>query len=302
MAFYGWPFSQCQISATPLDVQLHSGVRVIDIRLAIVKDRLIAYHGVFPQRTPFQDILSTIYAFLIHPDTCRETVIMSLKQEDYNVNPPPVFSKKVHDEIFSGPGGRDLWFLENRIPKLGEVRGKIVMLSRFGGDGSGWDYGLEGLGIHPTTWPDSAREGFEWRCKETLVRTHDWYAIPSFLSIPEKVVLASRILVPPEDTSESVLSVSYFSAASFPLAFPSTVARGFGWPRWGFGVEGVNSRLGRWLLDRFGPSAQEESELSGQLKVHVAAKPLSLKGWVLLDYYAQPDHDLVALLVEQNFL
>ena len=57
---------------------------------------------------------------------------------------------------------------------LGEVRGKVVMLSRFGGDGSGWENGLEGLGIHPTAWPDSEKAGFTWRLKGTLVRTHDW--------------------------------------------------------------------------------------------------------------------------------
>lgn len=37
-----------------------------------------------------------------------------------------------------------------------------------------WDGGLEGLGIHPTTWPDSAKEGFTYDIKNTLVRTHDW--------------------------------------------------------------------------------------------------------------------------------
>lgn len=68
-----------------------------------------------------------------------------------------------------------MWFLENRIPNLGEVRGKVVMLSRFGGDGSGWENGLEGLGIHPTAWPDSAMDGFTWTLKGTLVRTSDWY-------------------------------------------------------------------------------------------------------------------------------
>lgn len=46
-----------------------------------------------------------------------------------------------------------------------------------------------------------------------------------------------------------MLNITYFSAASFPLAFPPTIAKGFGWPKWGFGVEGVNGRVGKWLLD-----------------------------------------------------
>jgi len=72
---------------------------------------------------------------------------------------------------------------------------------------------LEGLGIHPTTWPDSKKGGFSWQCKDTLVCMHDWwvfccllqrcqlvhcfgrrYRIPLFLSIHEKVSLASSFL------------------------------------------------------------------------------------------------------------
>lgn len=110
---------------------------------------------------------------------------MSLKQEDFAITPAPLFSKLVHETMARAAGGWDqqsgvgvnkgMWFLENRIPTLGEVRGKVVMLSRFGGDGAGWEGGLEGLGIHPTTWPDSAKAGFEWELKGTTVRTHDWY-------------------------------------------------------------------------------------------------------------------------------
>ena len=114
---------------------------------------------------------------------------MSIKQEDFAVTPAPLFSQLVHQKIISGPGGwseqenmeglkaqadRGMWFLENRIPTLGEVRGKVVMFSRFGGNGAGWENGLEGLGIHPTTWPDSEKNGFEWELKGTLVKTHDW--------------------------------------------------------------------------------------------------------------------------------
>ena len=172
MALYGCPFSQCQ--ATALAVQLQSGIRALDIRLAVVKSRLIAYHGSYPERTPFQEVLSTIHAFLTASTTSRETVVMSIKQEDFAKTPPETFSKLVHQEIFSGPGGREMWFFENRIPNLGEVRGKVVLLSRFGGNGDGWDGGLEGLGIHPTTWPDSQKGEFSWQCKDTLVRTQDW--------------------------------------------------------------------------------------------------------------------------------
>lgn len=174
MAFYGWPISQCQSVDTPLASQLAAGIRVLDIRLAVKDEGLVAYHGVYPQRASFQDILRVVHAFLTADATRRETLVMSIKQEDFRTVSPDTFSECVHEEIMRDPGGRGMWFLENRVPCLGDVRGKVVLFSRFGGDGEGWEGGVEGIGMHPTNWPDSEREGFTWECKNTLVRTHDW--------------------------------------------------------------------------------------------------------------------------------
>lgn len=171
MAFYGWPISQCQDSSTPLATQFTSGIRVIDVRLAIINGVLISYHGIYPEKLPFLDILEAVHTFLTSLEGRTETIIMSIKQED---QASLLFSQLVHNAVYNGPGGRDMWFLENRIPMLGEIRGKVVLFSRFGGDGVGWEGGLEGLGIHPTTWPDSEKEGFEWWLKGTNVKTHDW--------------------------------------------------------------------------------------------------------------------------------
>ncbi|KAH9977303.1 PLC-like phosphodiesterase [Lactifluus volemus] len=261
MAFYGWPISQCQSETTPLSVQLADGIRVLDIRLAIQNGRLVTFHGQFPERTAFQSILGDLHAFLTSPT-------------------PTEFSALVHGELEAGPGGFGMWFLENRIPTLGEVRGKAILFSRFG-DGTGWNGGLEGMGIHPTTWPDSAKQGFTWTCKDVTVRTQDWYNISSFLSIPEKTQVSEQLLLPPPvGTEQSVLSITYFSAASIPLATPSTVATGFGWPRFGMGTEGVNSRISKFLL-----AALKEDRV--------------LRAWTLMDFYNKPiGSDVVPLLVE----
>ena len=174
MAFYGWPISQCQSATTPLSVQLTDGIRILDIRLAIKNGRLVAYHGQFPLRATFQSILGDLHAFLTSPTSAHEAVVISIKQEDFDTNSPMEFSALVHGELEASPGGLSMWFLENRIPTLGEVRGKAIMFSRFGGDGAGWKGGLEGMGIHPTNWPDSEKQGFTWTCKDVIVRTHDW--------------------------------------------------------------------------------------------------------------------------------
>ncbi|KAF8415897.1 PLC-like phosphodiesterase [Boletus edulis BED1] len=286
MALYGWPISQCQYK--PLDTQLHAGIRVTDIRLSIIDGRLIAYHGIFPEFTPFADILVTLHNFLTSPSTASETVVVSIKQEDWDTE---LFPQLVHDEIVASPGGLQMWFLENRIPNLGEVRGKAVMFSRFGSDGCT-------NGIHPPIWPDSAKEGFEWECDGTLVRTHDWYGIPSFLSIHEKFSLSMEILNPP-NFPVPTLSISFTSASSIPLALPPVIARGFGWPKWGLGFEGVNHRVGKWLLSQL--SSDNAIRLQNAEVWHMDPDP-RIRGWVLMDYYDDPiDAGIVPLLVECNF-
>lgn len=89
------------------------------------------------------------------------------------------------------------------------------------------------------------------------------------------------------------LNITYFSAGSFPLALPATVARGFGWPEWGLGVEGVNSRAGRWLLDQYVGTTSWLGLKTGD------RMPL-IRGWVFIDFFASPEN-LAPLLVEFNY-
>jgi 1-phosphatidylinositol phosphodiesterase len=131
------------------------------------------------------------------------------------------------------------------------------------------------------------------------------YAIPSFFSIPEKVYLATKNLIPPTDTKQPLLPITYFSAASFPLAFPPTIAQGLGWPKWGIGIEGVNSRLGAWLLDQLGgsmPASDTKAAQKDKEKAISVAEESRIRGWTFLDYYSQPeDGGIIPLLVECNY-
>jgi 1-phosphatidylinositol phosphodiesterase len=78
---------------------------------------------------------------------------------------------------------RDEWFFENRIPELCDVRGRGILMTRFEAAGGSW---AGNMGIHPSTWPDSRKEGFVWDCAGTPFRIQDWYRVQSFLEIPEK--------------------------------------------------------------------------------------------------------------------
>jgi 1-phosphatidylinositol phosphodiesterase len=126
------------------------------------------------------------------------------------------------------------------------------------------------------------------------------YAMPSFLSIPEKVERTTQTLLPPfVPTGQPTLAITYFSGASFPFSPPSVVAKGFGWPAWGLGVEGVNIKLGAWLLDKLaGSPVPDDSEKRSQS----ALEEPRIRGWTLLDYYSEPEvGNIVPLLVECNF-
>src|SRR5258708_6629527 len=139
---------------------------------------LLTSHGQFSERTASLPFLSAPHAFLTAPSSAPATVVISIKQEDFATHSPATFSALVRQEIEAGPGGKGMWFLANHVPTLGEVRGKAILFSRFGGDGAGWEGGLEGMGIHPTNWPDSSKEIFSWTCKDVLVRTQDWCVAP----------------------------------------------------------------------------------------------------------------------------
>lgn len=52
-----------------------------------------------------------------------------------------------------------------------------------------------------------------------------------------------------DSTPRRALTISYASGGRIPLAPPSTIASGLGWPSWGLGTYGVNHRLIDWLVD-----------------------------------------------------
>lgn len=115
------------------------------------------------------------------------------------------------------------------------------------------------------------------------------------MSISEKFKKATEILYDDFPTlADTTLAITYASAASYPFALPPTVALGFGWPKWGLGIEGMNSRLGRWLLEMLSedPSARLESESPDPR--------CDVRGWVFMDYFSRPV-GLAALLIECNY-
>ena len=131
-------FLKCQSSS--IKNQLLNGYRYLDMRLALYPHKgtpkTLHYIHAFgsckldsrlfnARELLIGHVLTDIYFFLAeHPS---ETIIFCVKKENSN-DDLSQFMAFLQNHISKAP---DLWYTENRIPTLGEVRGKIVLCSRF---------------------------------------------------------------------------------------------------------------------------------------------------------------------------
>ena len=127
---------QCQDAS--IATQLKYGYRYLDMRLVLEKrsgqETLVLKHNIarckvsdspFSRTLTLADVLKDVYAFLDeHPS---ETVILCMKAENSKDDVADVQSI-LYEAIDREP---DRWYLKNEIPTLGEVRGKIVLATRF---------------------------------------------------------------------------------------------------------------------------------------------------------------------------
>ncbi|POW19893.1 hypothetical protein PSHT_04063 [Puccinia striiformis] len=89
--------------------------------------------------------------------------------------------------------------------------------------------------------------------------------------------------------------ITFLSASSLFLGFPSICSRGIGFPKSGLGIEGINSRVARWLVSRRDHYHHPGPNVN-------ATSSSNIKGVVcLIDFYQSPKEGLVSLLVDCNF-
>ncbi len=138
--------------------QLYSGVRYLDVRLKVSGESILAVHsflnckksiGLFAENLTAKDIVSDCRSFL--EQNPGETVLFLLKQEDTKKD-AELFSKFYDELIAPCPG---LWYLENRIPNLDEVRGKIVLLRAADADSARFDDSNSGLNFESYPYIES---------------------------------------------------------------------------------------------------------------------------------------------------
>ncbi|MBX7170897.1 MAG: phosphatidylinositol-specific phospholipase C domain-containing protein [Pyrinomonadaceae bacterium] len=176
--------------------QLNAGVRFLDIRCRHSESHFSIFHNMVFLGLNFQDVLDKCYAFLDKNQS--ETIIMSVRDEGGGENPTDSFQKQF--ETYINPK-RSSWFLENRIPNLKEVRGKIILLRRFA--------------------PDTSPVGLDWNSSQLTIQ--DEYQAPS----KEKWSKVKDSLNKARTSDFDKLFINFTSASlsfSHPLNSPITVA------------------------------------------------------------------------------
>lgn len=121
--------------------QLAAGVRYFDVRCRHLEDQFLIFHGAVDQNQTFDEVLATMSEFLAaHPG---ETILASVKEESVPTN-----NTRSFEETFATYAAAAPWVFAPTLPRLDDVRGKLVLLRRFSAT-------AVPLGIDATAWPDN---------------------------------------------------------------------------------------------------------------------------------------------------
>ncbi len=143
--------SKCH--STTITEQLNNGIRFLDIRVEKDGKRLKLVHDIADCKNPeskrgklfLEDVINDCKSFLSQNPS--ETILISYKRDD-GANQEETFDTFFEIYLKNDP----IWYTENRIPILKEVRGKIVLLNRDNIDKSNEAYTDFNTGINLSTW------------------------------------------------------------------------------------------------------------------------------------------------------
>jgi len=143
--------------------QLEAGVRFLDIRCRHIDNGFAIHHGSIYQNLNFNDVLVACTNFLAaHP---KETILMSVKEEYDATNNTRTFEQTFDTYVQQYS---NFWSLGVTVPTLGQVRGKIVLLRRFGASAA--------KGIDATAWADNTT--FTINNSNASLKIQDQYVVP----------------------------------------------------------------------------------------------------------------------------
>lgn len=135
--------------------QLCLGIRALDIRVRSKGDRLGMVHGIakafntsnrLGKDMDLSDVLKHCFGFL--SENPSEAIIFQFKN-DSNKEMEKCFDNLYYRYI---KGNEDKWYLKNKIPSMGEARGKIVLIRRCKMNLNNSDYTPDNTGIDFSRW------------------------------------------------------------------------------------------------------------------------------------------------------
>ncbi len=313
VSFYGgfWGLADCQ--GMPLHEQLAWGVRLIDIRCKQIDDSLILFHGDVLQCGKFGPVLQVCTDFL--DEHTGETILLRLQRipsSDYIIVPEeycdtlyiPMLDSMLTNcgdwcvlweagsilinslsfaqtvQSYLEPKLQYIWQSDNydRIPTLGELRGKIVILQDFPDD--------DGQLILGPKW-----DGPYWSVQD------DWsgfccYADPWNRDLEAKFQIVYGQLEHAYNGSVDSFYVNFLSCiGAAPCLFgPYSMAWGCGNPL----ADGVNVWMNWWLQDVI--SATNSPWFFRKLRLGAI-----LMDWIDESYLNDYENSLTRKIIDFNF-
>jgi 1-phosphatidylinositol phosphodiesterase len=212
--------AKCQ-SLTIAD-QLEAGVRYFDLRCREVQDQFLMYHGGVDQNQTFDAVLATMFAFLdAHP---HETILASVKEEAAPTENTRTFEATFEAYVAEAPAR---WTLAPSPPRLGDVRGTLVLLRRF-------DATTLPLGVDATQWPDDA--------------TFDISDADARLHVEDEYIVTDNDLKWTAITS-SLAEATASDPSIWTLTYTSGIQTIMGLPNIPLVSDDINTRLDAFLAD-----------------------------------------------------
>ncbi len=199
-------FSRCQNKS--ISEQLQLGVRAFDIRVegtGLVHSFCKCKKSLFGPQLKICDVVEDILSFLSENPT--ETVLMMFKM-DKGKDSAECLDLLYENHIRTNP---DKWYIEEKIPTLGEVRGKIILIRRTQSN-------LEKSGIDFTGMPyqggtkETKWENFSPNSSD-VVTIQDRYS----LLWMKKWKMAVKPLLENSEDFKGNMVFNYLSDASFPF-------------------------------------------------------------------------------------
>jgi len=231
--------------AWSLQTQLEHGIRYIDIRCRHIQDIFAIHHDeVYVGFNFGEGVRDVCINFLeANPTEC---IVMQIKHEF--IDDPD--NNLTFQEVLDGymQGFDSFFYRDNRIPTLGEVRGKIVLVRRFDLDSS------EPRGLSPLTWQDDTTFDVQYAASDNQKVTfhiQDQYAVPTILpaSISAKWDAIQALLDDANGDSSDAWYINFASGSSAG-AYPNAVAAQINPQLYQYLVDGrFASRLGTLMLD-----------------------------------------------------